>query len=67
MRQKLPKLQHNMTTKRVMIKGLNYIGYVIDYGAVFCTVRLPSGTLFLVPRNLIQKKKERPGAPSGRS
>jgi hypothetical protein len=48
-----------MNAKRVVIKGLNYVGYVIDYGAVFCTVRLLSGTLVFVPRNLIQGKKMR--------
>jgi uncharacterized membrane protein len=63
MRQKLPKLQQKMIAKRVMIKGINYVGYVIDYRPVFCTVRLLSGTIFFVPRNLIQNKKEKKGAP----
>jgi hypothetical protein len=46
-----------MIAKSVMIKGLNYVGYVIEYGAVFCTVRLLSGTLVFVPRKLIQVRK----------
>jgi len=46
-----------MIAKTVVIKGLNYVGYVIDYGPVFCTVRLLSGTLVFVPRNLIQVRK----------
>jgi hypothetical protein len=55
----LHEIQWDMNAKRVVIKGLNYVGYVIDYGAVFCTVRLLSGTLMFVPRNLIQVMKER--------
>jgi hypothetical protein len=43
-----------MIAKIVIIKGLNYVGQVVDFGELFCTVRLVSGTLVFAPRNLVR-------------
>jgi len=46
-----------MNAENVKITSLNYVGRVIEYGEVFCTVRLPSGTLIFAPRNLLKPVK----------
>jgi hypothetical protein len=57
--QRLLSLEANMIARKVNIKGLDYVGRVIDCGEVFCTVRLLSGTLVVVPRKLVQLINER--------
>jgi len=57
--QRLLSVKANMIARKVNIKGLNYVGRVIDCGEVFCTVRLLSGTLVVVPRKLVQLINEK--------
>ena len=39
---------------KVKVLPFNYIGYIVEHGQLFHTVRLASGTLIIAPINLIE-------------
>jgi hypothetical protein len=39
---------------KVKVLPFNYIGYIVEHGPVFHTVRLASGTLVIVPISFIE-------------
>jgi hypothetical protein len=40
---------------KVKVLPFNYIGHIIEQGALFHTVRLTSGALLIVPTSFIEK------------
>jgi hypothetical protein len=39
---------------KVKVLPFNYIGYIVEYGLVFHTVRLASGALVIAPASFIE-------------